>query len=77
MQEQGNLTPRYIKTEVEVKIEAMAREIIKIGIGQITDQTVGIEVGSARQSRHRFEQSYRRNFRDNSRGYSRQDSRGE
>ena len=43
VEEQGNLNPRYIKTKVEVKIGAMAKDIIKIGIGQTTDETVGIE----------------------------------
>ena len=48
MKEQGNLNPRYIKTKVEVKIGAMAQEVIKIGIGQTTDQTVGIEDSSGK-----------------------------
>ena len=56
----------------------MAREIIKIGIGQTTDQTVGIEDSSSNIEVDRLKQGYRRNnFRNNSRGYSRQDSRGE
>ena len=42
MEEQGNLNPRYIRTKVEVKIGAMAKEIIRIG------QTVGIEDSSGR-----------------------------
>ena len=48
MEEQDNLYPRYIKTKVEVKIGAMAKEIFKIGIGQTTDQTVGIEDSSGK-----------------------------
>ena len=48
MEEQGNLNPKYIKTEVEAKIEAITKEIIRIGIGQITDQTVGIEDSSGK-----------------------------
>ena len=43
MEGQDNLNPRYIKTEVEVKIGAITKELIRIGIGQTTDQTVGIE----------------------------------
>ena len=48
MEEQGNLNPKYIKPEVEAKIEAITKEIIRIGIGQITDQTVGIEDSSGK-----------------------------
>ena len=48
MEEQGNLNPRYIKKKVEVKIEAIAREIIKLAIGQTIDQTVGIEDSSGK-----------------------------
>ena len=45
---QDSLNPRYIKTEVEVRTEAIAKEIIKIGIGQTTDQTVEIEDSSGK-----------------------------
>ena len=40
--------PIYIKTKVETKLEAITIEIIRIGIGKITDQTVGIEDSSDR-----------------------------
>ena len=40
---QGNSNPRYIKIEVEIKIKAITKEIIRIGIGQTTDQTEGME----------------------------------
>ena len=43
MEEQGNLNPKYFKIEVEVKVGAITKEIIRIGIGQTIDQTVGIE----------------------------------
>ena len=43
MEGQGNSNPRYIKTEVEVKIEVITKEIIRIGIGQTTVQTVEME----------------------------------
>ena len=45
---QDSLNPRYIKAEVEVRIEAITKEIIRIGIGQTTDQTVGIEDSSGK-----------------------------
>ena len=45
---QDNSNPRYIKVEVEVRTEAIAKEIIKIGIGQTTDQTVEIEDSSGK-----------------------------
>ena len=48
MKGQDNLSPRYIKAEVEVSIEAMAKEIIRIGIGQTIDKTVGIEDSSGK-----------------------------
>ena len=48
MEGQDNLNPRYIKVEVEVRIEAIATEIIKIGIGQTTDKIVGIEDSSGK-----------------------------
>ena len=49
MEGQDNLNPRYIKAEVEVRIEAIAKEIIRIGIGQTIDQTVGIEDSSGKK----------------------------
>ena len=49
MEGQDNFRPRYIKAEAEVRIEAIAKEIIRIGIGQTTDQTVGIEKVQVRQ----------------------------
>ena len=48
MEGQGNLNLTYIKTEAEVKIGAIAKEMIRIGIGQTIDQTVGIEVSSGK-----------------------------
>ena len=48
MEGQDNLNPRYIKAEVEVRIEATAKEIIRIGKGQTIDQTVGIEDNSGK-----------------------------
>ena len=48
MEGQDNINPRYIKAEVEVRIKAIPREIIRIGIGQTTDQTVGIEDSSGK-----------------------------
>ena len=48
MEGQDNLNPRYIKTEVEVKIEAITKEIIRLAIGQTIDQTVGIEDSSGK-----------------------------
>ena len=44
----NNLNPRYIKTEIEAKIEAITKEIIRIGIGQTIDQAVGIENSSGK-----------------------------
>ena len=35
-----------MKTEVEVKVGALTKEIVRIGIGQTIDQTVGIEDSS-------------------------------
>ena len=43
MKGQDNLNPRYIKAEVEVRIEVTARESIRIGISQTVDQVVGLE----------------------------------
>ena len=48
MEGQDNLNPRYIKRDVEVRIDIIAKEIIRIGIGQTTDQTVGIEDSSGK-----------------------------
>ena len=48
MEGQDNLNPRYIKVVVEVRIDATAKEIIRIGICQTTDQTVGIEDSSGK-----------------------------
>ena len=48
MDRQGNLNLRYIKAEVEVRIEAIVKEIIRIGIGQTTDRTVGIKDSSGK-----------------------------
>ena len=48
MEGQDNLNPRYITAEVEVRIEAIVKEIIRIGVGQTTDQTVGIEDSSGK-----------------------------
>ena len=48
MNGQDNLNPRYIKTEVEVKIEAITEEIMRIGMGQTIDQTVGIDNSSGK-----------------------------
>ena len=48
MEGQDNLNPRYIKAEVEVRIETIAKEIIRIDIGQTTDQTVVIEDSSGK-----------------------------
>ena len=42
------MNPEYTKTEVEVKIEATIREIIRIDIGQIIDQIVEIEDNSGK-----------------------------
>ena len=46
MEGSDNLNPRYIKAEAEVRREVIVREIIRIGTGQIIDQTVGIEDNS-------------------------------
>ena len=48
MKGQDNLSSRYIKAKVVVRIEARAKEIIRTGIGQATDQTVGIEDSSGK-----------------------------
>ena len=48
MEGQDNLNPRYIKAEVEVRMEAIVKEIIRIVMGQTTDQTVGIEDSSGK-----------------------------
>ena len=48
MEGQDNLNPRYIKAKVQVRIEAIVKEIIRIGIDQTTDQTVGIEDSSGK-----------------------------
>ena len=48
MEGQDNLNQRYIKAEVYVRIEAIAKETIKIGIGQTTDQIVEIEDSSGK-----------------------------
>ena len=48
MEGQDNFNPRYIKAEVEVRIEVITKEIIRIGIGQTIDQTVGIEDSSGK-----------------------------
>ena len=73
-----NLNPRYIKAGVKVRTEVIVKEIIRTGTGQTIDQIVGIEDSSGKTGRPRFEQGYRRSsFWDNSRGYSRQNSRGE
>ena len=48
MEGQDNLSPKYIKVDVEVKIEATIREIIRIGIGQIMDQIVETEDNSGK-----------------------------
>ena len=48
MEGQDNSSPRYIKAEVEVRTETKAKEIIKIGIGQTTDQIVEIEDSSGK-----------------------------
>ena len=48
MEGQDNLSPRYIKAKVEVRIEAIAKEIIRTGIGQATDGTIGIEESSGK-----------------------------
>ena len=45
---QDNSNPRYIKAKVEVRTEAIAKQIIKIGIGQTTDQTLEIEDSSGK-----------------------------
>ena len=45
---QDNSNPRYIKAEVEIRTEAIAKEIIKIGIGQTADQIVEIEDSSGK-----------------------------
>ena len=42
------LNPKYIRTEVEDKIEATTRELIRIDIGQIIDQIVEIENSSGK-----------------------------
>ena len=59
MEEQDNLNCKYIKVEVQAKIEATVKEIIRIGIGQTINQIV--DRGQFRQDggRSRFEQSYR------------------
>ena len=74
---QDHLNPKYIKAEIEVKIEDTTREIMKIGMGQ--NRLSSRDRGQFRQDRgrHRFEQSYRRNYRENPRNYGRQSSRGE
>ena len=43
MEGQDNSNPRYIKIGVKVKIEAITKEIIRIGTGQAIDQTAGME----------------------------------
>ena len=48
MEGQDNLNPKYIKAEEEVRIEAIPREMIRIVIGQTTDQTLGIEDSSGK-----------------------------
>ena len=48
MEGQDNLNLRYIKAEVEVRIEVIAKETIRIGIGQTMDQIVGIEDSSGK-----------------------------
>ena len=48
MERQDNLNHKYIKVEVEDKIEAIVKEIIRIGIGQTIDQTVGTEDNSGK-----------------------------
>ena len=48
MEGQDISNSRYIKAEVEIRIEVIANEIIRIGIGQTIDQTVGIEDSSAK-----------------------------
>ena len=48
MEGQDNLNPRYIKSEVDVRIEAIVNEIFRLGIGQTTDQAVGIEESSGK-----------------------------
>ena len=48
MEGQDNLSPKYIKVEAVVKIEAIVKEIIRIGIGQIIDQTVETEDNSGK-----------------------------
>ena len=49
MEEQGNLNLKYIKAEVEAKIGVTAKEVVRIGIGQTIDQTVGIEDSSGKK----------------------------
>ena len=48
MEGQDNLKHKYIKVEVEAKIEALVKEIIRIGIGQIVGQIVQTEDNSGR-----------------------------
>ena len=76
---QLNLNPKYIKVEIEVKIEVTVREIIRIGIGQIIDQTVETEDNSGKtEADSDLSKNYRRNnFRENSGNYGIQNSRGE
>ena len=45
---QDNSNPKYIKAEEEVRTKAIAKEIIKISIGQTTDQTIEIEDSSGK-----------------------------
>ena len=77
MEGSDNLNPRYIKAEVEVRTEIIIKEIIRIGTGQIIDQTVGIEDSSDKmEADPGLSKGYRRSsYQDNSRGYSRQNSR--
>ena len=48
MERQDNVNPKYIKVEVEVKIEVTVKEIIRIGIGQIIDEIVETEDNSGK-----------------------------
>ena len=48
MEGQDNLNPKYIKVEVEVKIDVTVKEIIRIGIGQIIDGIVETEDNSGK-----------------------------
>ena len=72
---------KYTKIEVEIKIEDIIKETIRIDTGQITCQIVesrGRDRGQFRQDRgrNRFEQSYRRNCKESPRHYGKQNSRG-